>query len=247
MNSPIRLAIVTGIWKRPDIFKMFAEGIKNLQRHFDGRIEIIVCVAGSEGRTSQDLVRSFNNFFYTEVSNKPLGRKMNAACALARRFSPNYCLMLGSDDIIGVNLMERYYEEMQRGTDYVYLTDCFFFDTSTKKGLYWGGYIQKFNKGKGAGIGRLISTKLLGAINWVCWPDGFDSVLDTGFDKQVDRISCSKKAINVGAEKLFALDIKSPENMTPFRLWENSKYIDGKNLLFNNLPEHLAQMIYGKK
>jgi hypothetical protein len=154
--------------------------------------------------------------------------------------------MLGSDDIIGISLMQRYYEEMLKKTDYVYLTDCFFFDTRSKKSIYWGGYTRNFNKGKGAGIGRLISSKLLNRFNWICWPPGFDNVLDTGFDKQVEKTECSKVAINLKSEKLFALDIKSNQNMTPFSLWDNSEFVNSHETLYKNLPEHLANLIYGK-
>jgi hypothetical protein len=241
----IRLAIVTGVWKRPEIFAMFAAGVKSLQEHFKGRIEIICCVAGSEGQQSRGMVAVHENFFYTEVPNQPLGQKMNAAVNLSNKLSPDYCLMIGSDDIIGISLMERYFELMQRGIDYVYLTDCFFFDTRTKRGLYWGGYQRNFNRGKGAGIGRLISKRALDRIQWLCWPPGYDRILDTAFDKQMERFKGNKIDINLKRDGLFALDIKSSTNMTPFELWENSSFTDGRKILFENLPHHLAKLIYG--
>lgn len=241
----MRLAIVTAVWKRPEVFDMFAQGIKMLQVHFVGRVDIICCIAGSEGSHSREMVEKHHNFFYTEAPNHPLHIKFNQATRLAYKLGADYCLMIGSDDIIGKNLMDRYYVIMQKGIDYAYLTDCYFFDTVTKNGLYWGGYIAKFNKGKGAGIGRLISKRALDKINWICWPPGYDRVLDTGFDKQMDRLICSKVEINLRREKLFALDIKSSTNMTPFALWDNSLYTNGKDLLFNNLPKELAELIMG--
>lgn len=241
----MRLSIVTGIWKRPEIFRMFAAGVQSLQQHFSGRIEIVCCVAGSEGTASRSLVNGYSNFFYTEVPNQPLGEKMNKAAYLASRLQPHYCLMLGSDDIIGIQLMEKYFECMQRGIDYAYLMDCYFFDTVSKRGLYWGGYTKAFNKGRPLGMGRLISARVLNQIRWICWPPGYDRILDTAFDKQMDRSRCSRHAINLKQSKLFALDIKSSTNMTQFNRWENSDFIDGKKLLFDNLPEPLAKQIYG--
>lgn len=239
------VAIVTAVWKRPEVFDMFAAGIRDLQLKFHGRLEIICCVAGSEKQISRNMVLAHQGFYYVEYSNHPLHQKMNQATLLARKFDPDYCLMVGSDDLIGLNLMERYFTLMGQGIDYAYLTDCYFYDITTKRGLYWGGYTRPFNRGKGAGIGRLISKKVLNLINWICWPPGFDRILDTGFDKQIDRLRCSKIEINLKREKLFALDIKSSTNMTPFEKWDNSFYIDGRQLLFNNLPEHLAKHIYG--
>lgn len=241
----MRIAIVTAVWKRPEVFEMFAKGVEMLQINFDGRLEIICCVAGSEAEESRRMVEAHRNFFYTEAPNQPLHSKFNQATKLAFKLNADYCLMLGSDDIVGVNLMERYFHLMQHGIDYAYLTDCYFFDTVTKKGLYWGGYISHAHRGKGAGIGRLISKRALDKINWICWPPGYDRVLDTGFDKQINKLRCSKVEINLRREKLFALDIKSSTNMTPFAQWENSEFVDGKNILFNNLPEPLSTLIYG--
>jgi hypothetical protein len=241
----MRLAIVTGIWKRPEIFRMFAAGVQMLQDHFRGRVEIVCCVAGSEGMLSRNLVGEYRNFFYVETPNQPLGQKMNQAAHLASRLSPNYCLMLGSDDLIGIPLMEKYYVAMQQGIDYTVLMDCYFFDTVSKRGLYWGGYTKAFNRGRALGMGRLISARMLNQLRWVCWPPGYDKILDTAFDKQMDRTRCSRQAIILKNEKLFALDIKSSVNMTEFRQWDNSEFMDGKKLLFDNLPHNLAQQIYG--
>lgn len=246
----MRIAIVTAVWKRPEIFKMFAAGVQRLQERFNP-VEIICCVAGSEEFTSRYMVEAYTDFFYVEAPNHPLGRKMNAALGLARKLSPDFCLMVGSDDIIGESLMETYLHHCARGVDYTYLLDCYFFDTVTKKGLYWGGYRANFNKGYPLGMGRMISARMLNLLNWVCWPDGYDKVLDTGFDKQVKALQGYRggirmQGINLKDSNLFALDIKSSTNMTPFAPWDNTHLVDGKTMLFNNLPEQLAKTIYGK-
>jgi len=58
-------------------------------------------------------------------------------------------------------------------------------------------------------------------------------------------VNYSRVEINLKKENLFALDIKSPTNMTPFSRWDNSTFMNGKDLLFKNLPEPLAHKIYG--
>jgi hypothetical protein len=224
---------------------MFAEGVKMLQDAFRGRVEIVCCVAGSESYKSRNMVAAYSNFFYVEVPNQPLGTKMNAALRLASRLSPNYCLAMGSDDIIGVSLMEKYYAAMKQGIDYTYLMDCYFFDTVSKKGLYWGGYTKSFNKGLPLGMGRLISARVLNLLMWNLWTPGYDKILDTAFDKQMARTRCSRMELYMKRENVFGLDIKSSVNMTKFTQWDNSQYIDGKKLLFDNLPNHLATLIYG--
>lgn len=241
-----KLCIVTGIWQRPEVFKMFAEGIKMLQENFKNRIDIHCCVSGSEGAISEVMVLRYENFHYVEFPNQPLGAKMNAALLLAKSMNPDYCLMVGSDDLIGVNLMHKYLSIMDQGIEYACLMDCYFFDTKSKQGLYWAGYRKPHNIGHSAGIGRLISSGLLEKIKWNCFPPGFDRILDTGFEKALSQVNYSKVEINLQKENLFALDIKSAMNMTPFSRWDNCNFMDGRTLLFSNLPEHLAKMIYGR-
>ena len=48
----MKISIVTGVWKRPEVFEMFAQGIKNLG------VEVDVIVAGSEGKRSRDMVQA---------------------------------------------------------------------------------------------------------------------------------------------------------------------------------------------
>lgn len=241
-----KVVFVTGMWQRHDVFKMFAEGIRHLQITFAHRLDIHCCVVGSEKLVSKQLALSYPNFHYTDYSNKFLSAKMNDAVKLAKTLDPDYYLMLGSDDIIGVSLMKRYLQLMDEDCEYVYLLDCYFFDTVSKRGLYWGGYQTHRNKGFAAGIGKLLSRRLMEKIGWLCFPNGYDRVLDTGFEARVSAAKPEKVSIRLKAENLFALDIKSSTNMTPFAMWDNTTLIDGKKMLDDNLPKHLVEMIYGK-
>lgn len=239
----IKIAIVTAMWRRPDVFRMFAEGVKVLQRHFDN-VEIICCVAGSEMNKSKDLAQEYG-FQYCEAHNRPLYAKIQKAVSLAKNSKADYCLMVGSDDIITQDLMQKYISLAHQKVDYACLMDCYFYDTRSKRAMYWGGYISERNKGRSAGIGRFISSVLLEKIGWQCWPPGYDNVLDTGFDKQLEGKEFTKYEINLKKENLFALDIKSGTNMTPFAKWDNTEYVNAEEMLFNNLPEPLAERIYG--
>lgn len=240
-----KLSIVTGMWQRHNVFKMFAEGVKVLQDNFKHRIDISCCVAGSEGSLSEVLVLKYPNFHYVEMPNVPLGVKMDAALLLAKKLNPDYCLMVGSDDLIGIGLMNRYLSIMESRIDFACLLDCYFYDTVSRQGLYWAGYRKPHNTGKAAGIGKLISRGLLDKINWNCFPPGFDKILDTGFERQLSKVQHTHVEINLKQENLFALDIKSEVNMTKFDRWDNCTFMNGKDLLYHNLPEHLANLIYG--
>ena len=253
----MNLTIITAVWKRPEVFEMFATGIKSLQRHFKGRLNIDVCISGSEGEESKQMVEN-HGYYYVEYHNRALGQKMNKAALLTRKTEDkdnpcDYYLLLGSDDIMGVDIMEHYFEEMEKGTDYVYVTDYYFFDINTKRALYWAGYTKRLNRGHACGAGRMISRNVMDQLNFQPWYDNkMHHGLDTAFDRRIRGIEMKIKAFNLKALGCFALDIKSStgnasNNMTPFLQWDNTRYVDAKKMLFNNLPRKLATKIWGDK
>jgi hypothetical protein len=70
----LKLAIVTGVWKRPEVFKLFAKGMHDLRA--SSSLDITVIVAGSEGIKSRSMVEQYP-FYYIEAKNDPLAAKMN--------------------------------------------------------------------------------------------------------------------------------------------------------------------------
>ena len=242
----MNLTIVTAVWERPEIFEMFADGVKLLQDHFKGRLNIQVCVSGSEHEVTKTMVES-KGYFYVEKDNRFLGRKMNMAAILARKTEPDYCLLVGSDDIMGTDIMKHYYKEMHKGTDYVSVSDFYFFDTVAKKALYWAGYDTNLNRGHACGAGRMLSRRVMELLNYQPWcDDRLHNLLDQAFDRKIAPIKMTKVMLNLKELGCFGLDIKSSTNMTPFAQWHNTQYIDARVMLATNLPEDLAEKIYGQ-
>ena len=241
-KGKLKVAFVTGMWKRKEVFRIFAEGIILLQKKFP-KIAIQCFIAGSEGKQSEELAKSYN-FNYIEYPNQPLGKKFNAATQLAMRWQPDYYMMLGSDDLISPALFQKYIEQMQKKIDYIYLIDSFFYDIRSKQTAYWGGYIQNWNKGHAAGIGRCLSAAVIQAMDGQPWLIGkYDNLLDTSMDIQLKKIKHSSYSISCGKSNCMALDIKSSVNMTPFKLWENTNYVTDKNLIEKHFGKSLANKI----
>ena len=80
----MKIAIVTAVWKRHEIFELFAKGIHELEK-ING-VEIVTVVAGSERELSKNLVEK-HNFLYIEIPNQPLAEKVNAPLLIAKDFS----------------------------------------------------------------------------------------------------------------------------------------------------------------
>ena len=112
----MKISLVTGVWKRPEVFEMFAKGVHNLN------IELEVIVAGSEGETSRKMVDA-HGFHYIEIANQPLAKKMNATTLKAMELGSDYVVCMGSDDIMSPELMQQFIECMNKGYDYIGITD----------------------------------------------------------------------------------------------------------------------------
>jgi hypothetical protein len=222
----MRVAIISAMWKRPEVFTVFAKRCQQLQKKFN----TISIVVGSEGKTSQRLA-NLHGISYIEQINQPLGRKMNTASIRAKDYNPDYVLCLGSDDLISDSTFSYYLQLMEEGYDYIATEDFYFFDSKTKKASYWAGYRNDF-KGMPCGAGRALSKRICQKLNWKLWYDEkYSDVLDTAMDEQLRTFYHKDILINLKKNNLMAFDIKSSTNMTPFELWDNTVEIDAYTIL----------------
>lgn len=215
----MKIAIVTGIWKRHDIFEMCAKGIHLLQKQ--NNCELSVIVAGSEGEQSKQLVEKYG-FEYIEIPNEPLAEKMNAPVMMAKELNCDYVFCIGSDDIISPELFSIYVEQAKRGIDFVGVTDFYFYDTISKRVIYWGGYREDWRKGHTCGAGRLISKRLLDLWQWKLWEVKHNLILDNSIQDKLAATPHTEMIFSIKENRVYALDIKSKENMTPFAMWDNT-------------------------
>jgi len=229
-DKKIKLAIVTGIWQRPEIFKYFAAGVKALEL-VEG-LEITTIISGSEGETSRKLVEDCG-FTYIEIPNRPLAVKMNEPLKIARELKVDYVLCMGSDDILHPNVLVEYLKYMRSEIDYIGVTDFYFYDTTTSKSAYWGGYREPYRSGHTCGAGRVLSAKLLDQWDWTVWSSKQDNMLDTSMQIKLSSTVHTSIYFSLKTKGLYGLDIKSSVNMTPFTLWDNTQFIDSDEIKNN--------------
>lgn len=222
----MKISLITGVWKRPEVFKMFAKGVRHLTDNLD--IDLNVIVAGSEGKTSKKLVED-EGFIYIEMPNEPLSTKMNATALIAKELGSDYVLCMGSDDVMSVELMQEYIKWMELGYDFIGVLDFYFYDTVSGRALYWGGYRERYRRGVTCGAARCVSSSLMDKWDWQPWKLGHDDYLDNSME---GRIQGKQKILSLKSLKMYALDIKSSTNMTPFERWGNTRFIDA-NILKN--------------
>lgn len=216
-KGKVKPVIVTGMWKRFDVFEIFAKHTKTLG--------IDVIVAGSEGKASKEIVKK-HGFHYIEIANEPLAAKMNATTLKARELGYTHVICVGSDDLLSQELVDEYVDLMRKGYDYIGVTDFYFYEIETGKAAYWGGYRERQKIGQTVGAGRVISSNLLGQLNWKPWNDTDNRYLDSGMQAKLKKSIYSKKTISLKDKGFLAVDLKSNENLTPFKLWGNTSYIE---------------------
>jgi hypothetical protein len=220
----IKIGIITGVWKRPEVFEMFAKGVKEIE-HTKG-IDIVCIVAGSEGEQSKSMVEK-HGFTYIEVPNQPLSHKMNLTALEAKEQGCTHVMCVGSDDIITNPLLKEYIKQIRKGYDFIGVLDFYFYDLVSKSALYWGGYRDE-RKGHTCGAGRCISARLMDEWDWLPWAVQHSDFLDNTMEARIKRMPFHTHTFSVKEHGLFGLDIKSSTNMTPFALWDNTSYIDAQ-------------------
>jgi len=218
-EGDIKPCIVTGMWKRPEVFEIFGNHYKELG------IDIIV--VGSEGETSKKLAESFG-FTYLERPNNPLGSKMNATITEAMKRGYSHVICVGSDDLLSSELLDYYKSLMRSGYDFIGVTDFYFYEMSSGKASYWGGYKDRERKGKTVGAGRVLSRRLIESWGGTVWDNHRTKYLDKSMQSRLMLSPYPERIFSLKEKGMFAVDIKSSVNITPFILWYNCSYIDAK-------------------
>lgn len=216
-KGDIKPCVVTGMWKRPEVFEIFG-------KHYQ-EIGIDVIVAGSEGKVSKKQAEKFG-FIYLERPNQPLASKMNATIEEAMKRDYTHVICVGSDDLLSKELIDEYIELIKRGYDFIGILDLYFYDMVSGKASYWGGYRDKSRVRHSAGAGRVLSRKILKTWNNKVWDDSLSQYLDTAMQNRLAASTLPQYVFSIKDKGLFAVDIKSDVNMTPFELWDNTSYID---------------------
>lgn len=232
----MKIAICTGAYKRPELLDLFCRYYRWLADNTFPFELIVACSEPSALRTAQQ----YGHTAFM-VNNHPLTRKFNMSNQYAE--GADYVLNIGSDDFLSPKTLLHYVELFRQGHDYIAPLDWYFFDTKTKHALYWAGYNKPYNIGKACGAGRALSKKLLEKMNWQPWAAGYDRVLDTGMQVNLDKHPHTSHIFRLKDCGLFALDVKTEMNMTKFDRWPNTFEVDINALLSEQMPEWKAAIL----
>lgn len=248
MKQRITIAIVTAAWKRPQVLEFFAWywSVLTAQMERHGiRLTLWCAYSEDESRTILERHQGWNIVY---ADNQPLHAKWNTVCRAARSARPDYCLFLGSDDLMNGTALLRYADLMcaPGAADYIAPLDWWFFDTLTHAGLYWAGYRENYRLGEPCGAGRALSASILDRIDWSPWIPGHDRMLDTAFQKTMRGVQHTKHFVFLRSTPgACGLDVKTGTNMTIFRTWDNTtKTDDYREFLIKHFDAETAARLY---
>lgn len=238
----MKIGILTCMWHRPEVFRIFATGINRLKAKFD----IVTISVGSEWSESQKLCKEYG-INYLEWPNKPLGAKFNAGMWCMKGFKPDFVTIMGSDDLLSTETFEKIWDYCSQGCEKVGFLDLYFYDLLEGKLVYWPGYGYKgtkadsARKGEAIGLGRTISSELLNRMKWQPWKGDANSGLDWWMTQKLRALKARPTTFKLKENNLFAVDLKSRENICHSMLYTSQK-VDS-SVLSEHLPENEVKMI----
>jgi hypothetical protein len=195
-------------WQRWPLLKVVLQHLERLNAALSAHgHELVVSVAGSEGRDLEALVAPYAD--YVDVPNRPLGPKVNAAVTQLAVYSPDACIGLGSDDFVTIDLVLKWAELIEQGWDYLGVLDGYMYDLHAHRIVHWLGYDNE-REGESIGPGRCMSSSLLDRVNWEPFGN-VDRSLDGSLEAKIKDLSIRRW---VGAPAP-VVDVKMAGNLNP--------------------------------
>lgn len=234
----MRVVIPTMIYGRFEVLDIWAAGIHRLIKSFPD-IEFNVLIAGSEGEVSRDKAIDYG-FDYIQLPNFPLGLKANLRLQAARDYEADYCLFLGSDNLISNATFGYLLDKAAKGYKQVSNYDLYLHDSRTKRTVYSKGYTNH-RRGESLAVGRFLHKDILNALGWTLWSDSREKWLDVESYARIKSIPHRQHKYRIKDSGLFVIDIKTVNNISSFQMRSNWIPIN-----FTTIKEHIpeAEAIY---
>jgi hypothetical protein len=224
----MKLALITTIWKRPELTKIVLEYYKQFPN-----LELI-CV-GSEGEKSKQLAKGWH---YIEYLNYPVSNKHNQALLKAKELKVDGVILIGSDDLMSKELFN-FYQTLKPTENVVHgFADSHIYDTETGNLHYY----QPNKVIQSVGTGRFFSKKILNKVNWQLWSNDLNRRLDSNCTDNLKNLCIFEQIYKLSDVNGFFVDIKHSENITSMQVFKALPKID-KNIMAKKLGKKVVEEI----
>lgn len=213
-----RITVCSTAWKRPETFEKWLKCWLILDP-----VPFVV-VVGSPDDQIQEIAEHYGAAYF-QKPNIPVGAKWNYAHEVAKG-TCDYFLTTGSDDVMCQKMYEYY---LNFTGERLCLKDLYFYDTVSKKALHWKGYNHKTKFNHPIGAHQLHRADIMERLNYKPFND------TTMGDEAYTHLQCQKLAVESTVVSMaetggVGIDIKCAGSYSKFRQWNNSVWIDPKEL-----------------
>lgn len=235
----MRIAVCTAVWQRHDVTEVFYRWTHHLRAWWAPH-DLTVIAAVSEDPAHEALAARYD-VDTVDVPNEPLGRKFNAALAVAREQAVEAVLIMGSDDVFDEQTAGAYLPYLETGA-YVGLQDFYFYEVKTGRFGYFPGYSREARWLEPVGSGRLMPAAFLDRLDWQLWdPDTHRGMDHSAFSRLKECGIPHPALLNVRALGGIAVSIKTATNLWAFD--RINPQIEPSAAAMNRLPGPLGTAI----
>ena len=235
------ILILTPVWGRPEILKIFLAGIERLRKSYPHII--LLCIVSPEDKYHDYLVDMIIDVGgeVCEFSNKHLGAKQNYGLDFAlKEFKFKYLMQMGSDDILNPGIFKLYEPYMKSGEKVFGVNNVYFYEYCSGDCIF----VEDYNDNHPMGVARMYKyDSLLEVLNIhkkKLWPERSDDGMD-GMSIKTLR-SCGIKPLSIDIKETpYVLDIKTNTNIWHFKLVQNYKE---KDIDFKTISKYFGIIIY---
>jgi len=215
----LKFGIVTINYLRPLVLRLWLASMDRLRFQF-GYFPV-VCVSGAEDKT----ICMLHNVSHLAFLNKPLSDKWNAGFKFMETAGVDYVIILGSDDIMSNEYLERAIEAMNTGIRLVYTKEIYFYSAMKD----YTGQLFHYVHRNPLGVGRCIHASIMDKIGWQPYTYdknyGMDAVLTKAVSTYIHKSREIKGPI---------VDVKTRVNMNSIRIWARKVEIPTPSEVFYN-------------
>lgn len=212
MRTKNKILIYLAVWRRPEITELCFMGINRLKKHESYDIDALAVVSE---RTMIELCEKYG-IKWVMADNQPLGRKKNAGLKAAQAYKFDYLMEIGSDDLITLDLLTQYLDYIGV-VDFFGISDAAYIESSS-------GYCRRLTTNNSTyGAGRMVSRKVLDAMDWKLWDDNLNRGLDNNSVRKISEKGFKFYKVPPMQEP-GVIDVKSDENLWKFNYFLGAEY-----------------------
>lgn len=205
----MKIQIVIPLWKRPDVTKFCFGELKKLIAETKHEMKVLCVISEPEYIA---VCQSFG-FDWVAAPNNPLGGKINNGIKVALKSQWDYLMMMNSDDVIKVDLIDKYYDPFFESEE------KFFGISSVTYVNFYTNEARQFDYGYSVlGIGKCIRRDVVEQMKGELYRYELNKCLDDTMMDRLIKIKVFPRMVRY--EGILAMDFKSDVNIWP---WEKFK------------------------